>query len=61
MSLLGLYNQVNKALDQEDGAAKLPIHVLVYDWDNKPHLYKLEGKVLLTTDTATGERLAVIG
>lgn len=61
MTLLGLYNEINLALDGEEGAAKFPIHVLVPGPDDVPYMYRLTGKVLVTTDEATGKRVVVIG
>ena len=61
MTVLTLYNEINYALDHEEGVAELPVHVLVHGPDNTPHLYRLSGKVLVTTDEATGKRVVVIG
>lgn len=61
MSLLTLYNEINYAFDHEEGVAELPIHILVHGADNTPHLYRLSGTVLVTTDEATGKRVVVIG
>ena len=61
MTLLGLYNEINYALDQEPDTVNYPIHVLVHGPDDQPYLYRLTGKVLVTTDEATGKRVVVIG
>lgn len=61
MSLLALYNEINFALDGEEGAAELPVHVLVHGPDGQSYLYRVDGKVLVTTDEADGKRVVVIG